>query len=192
MARFTLMLCLLASPAWAGFDLSGHHIGFYVGDTHYDASNLYDDYDYDRRATSFGLFTAAPINDWLDIEGRYTYHGRYEVRESSLEYWRNSYQTVVSSLRLHHGISDTVSLYGRAGLGLVLLEQKTVLWQGGNTLDLASLGLDLQAGLGMSWQFHPKLALTLDLDHHSFLVESRHRTYTQSLITTSAGLRYTF
>ncbi|MBY6187870.1 porin family protein [Marinobacter hydrocarbonoclasticus] len=194
MRIIVLILALFsAQPAFAWFDLSGKRVGFSFGEVRYDTDGLYRDYDYDKRDISFGIYTAAPVNDWIDLEVHYTHLGQYEVRESVFHYWKDTFHSLSLAARFHTDVANNLELYGRAGFGVILLEQDAILWEGGTPLALASGGGELQFSVGAAWRFHRHVALTLEYDHHSFLVESGYSgDHLQSLSGVRAGLRYTF
>lgn len=188
LAMTILMLTFSAQASW----LEDKKLGIHFGQVTYDTDGLYDDYRFDQQAFSWGLYSAAPVNDWIDIEVHYNYLGNYEIQDSVFHYWRDTFHSLTATARFHTMLGQQWEAYGRAGLGVVLLEQKAILWEGGARLDTASGGGNFHFGAGLAWRFHHKLALTLDYSLHTFLMESGYSDYLQTMSGFSAGLRYTF
>ncbi|MBY5994024.1 outer membrane beta-barrel protein [Ferrimonas balearica] len=191
-ALLTLLIVLTALPAQALFDTEGKRLGLHFGQVRYDTDGLYDHYRFEQRDLSWGFYAAAPLAPWLDMEVHYNHLGSYEIQDSAFHYWRDTFHSFTTTARFHRALGASWEISGRLGLGAVYLKQKAIIWEGGQGMDLASGGADIHAGLGTAWRFHPKLALTLDYEHHSFLVASGKRDYVQSLAGGRIGLRYTF
>ncbi|MBW3166018.1 outer membrane beta-barrel protein [Ferrimonas balearica] len=188
---FAITLLVFTTATQASW-LEGKMMGVHVGQISYDTDGLYDDYRFDDQTSSWGLYGAAPVTDWLDLEVHYNYLGGYEIKDSVFHYWKDRFHSLTTTARFHTHLTPQWSIYARAGFGVVLLDQKAIIWEGGSQLDTASGGGDIHLGAGLAWQFHSKLALTLDYQLHSFLMESGYSDYQQTLSGFNAGLRYTF
>ncbi len=165
-----LSLVLGASAALAEgfFDKPAAYGGVGFASTHFDDDDQFDGLDVDTRDNGLHVFGGYQFNPYFAVELSARDLGEYTTGSGAVYYKERFTATTVGGIGFLP-LGSGFSLYGRAGLGAVTLEEK-VSYAGGRDNEDDTGGVS-SIGAGLEYR-NSGLALRLGWESHFFTVQT--------------------